>query len=104
MITMLIGDLDKDMTEAKTGEKDAQADYAELMKDSATKREIDSKVLTEKSAVKADLESDLESHTDAKAVGEQELLSTTKYITCLRAECHWLQQYFDVRKQARADE
>merc|ERR1719166_842940 len=104
MITMLIGDLDKEITEAETSEKDAQADYAELMKDSAAKRTTDSKVLTEKSAAEADTEADLESHTDAKAAGEQELLSTTKYIASLHAECDWLLQYFDVRQQARADE
>merc|ERR1711920_38434 len=104
MIKMLIGDLDKEITEAETSEKDAQADYAELMKDSAAKRTTDSKVLTEKSAAKADTESDLESHTDAKAAGEQELLSNAKYIASLHAECDWLLQYFDVRKQARADE
>merc|ERR1719330_644570 len=49
MITMLVGDLDKEVTEAETSEKDAQADYTELMKDSAAKRATDSKVLTEKS-------------------------------------------------------
>merc|ERR1711920_481418 len=104
MLTMLIGDLDKEITEAETSEKDAQADYTELMKDSAAKRATDSKVLTEKSAAKADTESDLESHTDAKAAGGRELLSTSKYIASLHAECDWLLQYFDVRQQARADE
>merc|ERR1740129_1726831 len=103
MITMLIGDLDKEMTEAETSEKDAQADYGELMKDSAAKRATDSKMLTEKTAAKADTEADLEAHTDAIAAGGQELLSTSKYIASLHAECDWLLQYFDVRKQARAD-
>merc|ERR1719229_935550 len=35
MINILINDLDKDMTEAETTEKDAQADYVVLMRDSA---------------------------------------------------------------------
>merc|ERR1719189_44881 len=83
MIKMLIGDLDKEITEAETSEKDAQADYAELMKDSAAKRTTDSKVLTEKSAAKADTESDLEAHTDGKAAAGHELLSTVKYIASL---------------------
>merc|ERR1711972_203944 len=104
MITMLIGDLEKEITEAETSEKDAQADYAELMKDSAAKRTTDSKVLTEKSAAKADTESDLETHTDGKAAAGQELLSTLKYIASLHSDCDWLLQYFDVRQQARADE
>jgi len=104
MITLLIGDLDKEVTEAETSEKDAQADYTELMKDSAAKRATDSKALTGKSAAKADTEADLEAHTDAKAAGDRELLSTSKYIASLHAECDWLLKYFDVRKQARADE
>merc|ERR1719343_694533 len=35
MIDLLVKDLDKELTEAETSEKDAQADYAQLMKDSA---------------------------------------------------------------------
>merc|ERR1719353_1500159 len=45
MIDLLIKDLDKEMTEAKTNEKDSQADYETMMKDSATKRADDSKTL-----------------------------------------------------------
>merc|ERR1719362_888079 len=52
MIDLLIKDLDKEMTEAETAEKDAQADYGALMKDSAEKRRQDSKTLTDKSATK----------------------------------------------------
>ena len=38
MIDMLVADLDKEMTEAETEEKNAQADYEEMMADSAEKR------------------------------------------------------------------
>merc|ERR550532_1644126 len=37
MIDLLIKDLDKEMTEAQTSEKDAQADYVEMMSDSKEK-------------------------------------------------------------------
>merc|ERR1719263_2609902 len=60
MIELLIADLDKEMTEAKQEEKDAQSDYEEAMRDSAMKRTQDSKSLTEKGAAKADTEADLE--------------------------------------------
>merc|ERR1719325_375116 len=59
MIDLLIADLDKDMTEAETTEKDAQADYETTMRDSAEKRTKDSKLLGEKESTKADLEADL---------------------------------------------
>merc|ERR1740138_1667859 len=53
MMGLLIGDLDKEMTEAETTEKDSQADYEELMKDSADKRAQDSKTLADKEGAKA---------------------------------------------------
>merc|ERR550532_2511161 len=48
MVNLLVKDLDKEMTEAETAEKDAQADYEALMADSADKRKADSASLTEK--------------------------------------------------------
>merc|ERR1719225_1727182 len=42
MIDLLIADLDKEMTEAETDEKDAQTDYETTMRDSASKRTEDS--------------------------------------------------------------
>jgi chromosome segregation ATPase len=101
MMDLLIKDLDKDMTEAKTAEKDAQADYEVLMKDSATKHVADSKLLTEKTATKADLEGDLETYTEAKASSGKKLMATEAYISSLHSECDWLLKYFDVRKEAR---
>jgi len=104
MIDLLIKDLAKEMTEAETQEKDSQADYEQLMKDSADKRTVDSKSLTEKGSAKADEEAALQAHTTARADGAKELMATDKYISSLHAECDWLLQYFDARKAARAGE
>merc|ERR1711933_60469 len=104
MIDLLIKDLAKEMNEAKTAEKDAQADYQQMMSDSAAKRTADSKSLTEKGSAKADTEAQLQAHASAKAAGGKELMATMKYIASLHAECDWLLQYFDVRKEARAGE
>merc|ERR1711997_244332 len=104
MIDLLIKDLAKEMTEAETQEKEAQADYEQLMKDSADKRTVDSKSLTEKGSAKADEEAALQAHTLARADGAKELMATDKYISSLHAECDWLMQYFDARKEARAGE
>merc|ERR1719480_86237 len=104
MIDLLIKDLQKEMTEAETQEKDSQADYEQLMKDSADKRTVDSKSLTEKGSAKADEEAALQAHTVARADGAKELMATDKYISSLHAECDWLLQYFDARKAARAGE
>jgi len=104
MIDLLIADLDKEMTEAETTEKDAQADYETAMKDAADKRTADSKLLSEKESIKAETEADLEAKTEDKAAASAELMSTMKYIASLHAECDWLLKYFDVRKEARASE
>ena len=104
MIDLLIADLDKEMTEAETNEKDAQADYETLMKDSAEKRTKDSKLLSEKETIKAETEANLESSTEEKAATSKELMSTMQYIQSLHNECDFLLKYFDVRKEARTSE
>merc|ERR550525_1447531 len=104
MIDLLIADLDKEMTEAETTEKDAQSDYEAAMKDAAEKRTADSKLLSEKEGIKAESEADLEAKTGEKAATSAELMSTMKYISSLHMECDWLLKYFDVRKEARASE
>jgi len=104
MIDLIVKDLDKEMTVAKTEEADAQGDYETLMKDSASKRADDSKTLANKEATLADLQSSLQSDTENKASTTKELGATVMYINSLHAECDWLLQYFDVRKTARASE
>merc|ERR1719254_117069 len=104
MMDLLVKDLEKEMTVAKTEEENAQEDYEKMMSDSKEKRTEDSKLLTDKSAAKADLESALEKSTGEKKSTVKELMATDKYISSLHAECDWLMQYYDVRKQARSDE
>jgi len=104
MIDLLIKDLDKEMTEAKTTEKDAQGDYEQAMKDSAEKRATDSKTLADKQKAKAETTSDMEANTEEKAATTKTLMATLEYIQSLHAECDWLLQYFEVRKEARTGE
>jgi len=104
MLDLLSKDLEKEMTEATTEEKDAQADYEQLMKDSAAKRTLDSSALADKGSSKADTEAELQAHESHKAAQGKELMATMAYISSLHAECDWLLQYFDVRKEARAGE
>merc|ERR1719436_1166442 len=104
MMNLLVTDLDKEMTEAETQEKVSQEDYESAMKDSAEKRAADSKSLGDKESAKADMQASLEESKDEKSSTSKELAATMKYIHSLHAECDWLLQYFDVRKQARADE
>jgi len=104
MVDLLVKDLDKEMTEAEVTEKDAQADYEAMVKDSAEKRIADSKALEDKSATKADLEAKLLKLQEDKDSTAKSLHATLKVIAQLHTECDWLLQYFNVRKEARADE
>merc|ERR1719218_583057 len=104
MIDLLVKDLDKEMTEAETEEKNAQSSYEQSMKDSADKRKQDSATLTEKTATKADTEAALQTHTDNKKAAENELMATHEVISALHNECDWLLKYYDARKEARAGE
>jgi len=104
MIDLLIKDLAKEMTEAKTQEDDAQSDYQKAMGDAAAKRAQDSQTLADKTGVKADLEARIQSHTETKRSTAKELMATEEYISSLHAECDWLVKYYDVRKEARAAE
>merc|ERR1719171_2254378 len=104
MIDLLIKYLVMEMTEAKTEEKNAQAEYEQLMADSAEKRATDSKTIADKEQVKADTEVALENHKTAQMAAFKELQTTLEYISSLHAECDWLLQFFDVRKEARAGE
>jgi chromosome segregation ATPase len=104
MIDLLIKDLDKEMTEATTEEKDGQADYETMMKESAAKRVADSQSLANKQSAKADTEKALSDLSTEKKDTTGELLATLKYTQSLHSECDWLMKYFDVRKTARTGE
>jgi len=70
----------------------------------AEKRSADSKSLSEKESAKADSEAMLQSHMDDHATASSELMATEQVIMATHAECDWLMQYFDVRKEARNGE
>jgi len=104
MIDLLVQDVDKDMTEAEFGEKDAQEDYETFMGDSASKRAEDSKALTDKEASMAELKTNVQDDTESKKSAVKELMATERFLSNLHAECDWLIKYFDVRAEARNGE
>merc|ERR1719223_1727366 len=59
MIDMLVGDLEKEVQEMDVTEKDDQAEYEQMIADSAAKRASDSKSLSDKEGAKADAEAAL---------------------------------------------
>merc|ERR1719164_380604 len=104
MIDLLIADLDKEMQTSEVTEKDAQADYEAFMADAADKRALDSKSITDKQAMKAETEEQLQADQDTKKSKSLEAMETAKYIAGLHADCDWLLKYYDARKAARSGE
>merc|ERR1712232_726054 len=92
------------MQESTVSEKDAQADYEAAMADAAAKRAADTKLITEKEAGKAKASESLQAEQDKKAGTETELAETLALIHDLHVECDWLLKFYDVRKEARANE
>merc|ERR1719434_214402 len=74
------------------------------MKDSAAKRADDTKSLADKQKAKAETEASLEANKEEKGTATKTLMATHEHIQSLHAECDWLLQYFQVRKEARAGE
>merc|ERR550537_965973 len=101
---MLTAELDKEMTEAQTEEKDAQGDYEQFMNDSAAKRADDARSVTEKQLAKATMETDLTNSKDTKKASEKDLLTVSEFIRDLHTDCDFLLENFELRKSARADE
>merc|ERR1719326_2858698 len=56
MMDGLLHDIEMEITQMETEEKNAQEDYEKFMADSKEKRSTDSKALEDKEAAKADLE------------------------------------------------
>jgi len=104
MMDAMVADLDKEMQEADIEEKDAQAEYEEMMKDSAEKRVTDSKSITEKEGTKADDEANLQKLGEERLAKMHEAMATVSVIENLHKDCDWLLKNFDVRKEARAGE
>jgi len=104
LIKNLSNDLEKDMQAAKHDEEDAQEDYQEMTADSAEKRAVDSKTITEKESQKAGLEGDLETATKDHKTSTAELMALGAYIAELHASCDFLQENFDLRRDARTSE
>merc|ERR1719321_2248134 len=92
------------MTEMEVEEKDSQGEYGQMLNEAAAKRAADSKSIAEKESAKAQTEADLVAATDTKAGEAEELMATKQYISELHADCDWLVEKYEMRKEARAAE
>merc|ERR1719201_2340914 len=104
MMDMIKADLEKEIQEMEFAEKDAQAEYEAMVKDAAAKRAADSKSISEKEAAKAEVEAEVLANEDKKKAETEELMATKQYISELHADCDWLIENYEIRKESRAAE
>jgi peptidoglycan hydrolase CwlO-like protein len=104
MLDMMIADLDKEITEIETEEKENQAEYELFMNDSAQKRATDAKSIADKESAKADSEASLIKTEEEKSAKTKEAMATAEYLSQVHGECDWLLSNFEMRKEARAGE
>ena len=104
MMQLLMTDLEKEMTQATTDEKENQAEYEEFMADAAATRKTDTQSLKDKEAAKADAEANLEKLTLENKATMKAAYDQTNVLKDLHSECDWLLANFENRKAARAGE
>merc|ERR1719395_355764 len=104
MLDMMVADLDKEITETETEEKENQKEYETFMGDSAEKRANDAKSIEDKESAKADLEATKIASSEEKTSKTKEAMATAKYLSDLHGECDWLLSNFETRKEARTAE
>lgn len=104
LMDSIIHDTEMAMKDSEYAEKEAQDDYAETMTDAQGTRAEYSKAVTDKTAAKADLEANLVSEKEALAGGKNSVLTVAKLIADLHAQCDFIMDNYDMRKEARATE
>jgi len=104
MIDLLISDLDKEMAQHESEDKQAQQDYEAAMVDSAAKRKADLANMEDKKSAIADMEGQRQKYKDDKRSNDKDLRAALDLENSLHKECDWLLKYFTVRKEARVSE
>merc|ERR1712008_449175 len=104
MMQVMISDVEKEITESKTEEENAQEEYDALIADSGEKRRMDSQSLSDKESAKADLEKALQQLAKEEKTTKFEVMATAETLKDLHLECDWLLNNFEARKEARAGE
>merc|ERR1719446_244279 len=104
LMEMLAKELQTDITEAEHEEETSQKDYERLMSESQKSREEKVGSITTKESAKAELDTKLETTKEQKALQETELANIKTALHELHANCDFLIENYEVRKEARENE
>merc|ERR1719281_877602 len=101
---MIVREIETDMKDSEYEEKTSQDDYTKLMSESEETRAANSKGITTKAAAKAELEGKLEAEKGVLVDTNEDLNLIATTLSDLHAQCDFLLQNFDLRKEARTNE
>jgi len=104
MMDQMAKDVEMDIKEGKMDEATAQKDYEGAMKDAATKRSDDSKLIVEKQGAKADEATNLQSVRSERATKADQLQITQGKMDDLHIDCDYLLGNYEDIKKDRATE
>lgn len=104
LMDMIMHDIQGEMKDAELSEKAASDDYMKLMDKSQSSRSGDVKSVTDKEAAKAEMEDKVVAIQEDLSSAQTELTNTKAYIADLNADCTFIMENYDLRKEARASE
>jgi len=104
MMDQMMKDVEMDIQEGKHDEESAQKDYEEAMKDAATKRTDDTKLMVEKQGGKAEMEVNLQAAQTSRSTKSEQLGLAKDKLYDLQIDCNHLLESYDEEKKNRAAE
>jgi len=104
MMNQMTKDVEMDIQEGKHEEETAQKDYESAMKDAATKRSDDSKLMVEKNGAKADEQTNAQSVRAERGTKREQLNIAQDKLYDLHVDCNHVLQNYDESKANRAKE
>jgi len=104
MFDALVNDLDLEVKAMEVEEKDAQSEYETFMTDAQDKRVQLVKAIEKREENRATLGTDIEKSMEEAKSKMFEASTTKKVIAQLHADCDWLVQNYEARKEGRTSE
>jgi hypothetical protein len=104
MMQEMSRDVENDIQEGKHEEETAQRDYERAMKDAATKRSDDSKLMVEKNGAKADEQTNAQSVRAERSTKSDQLNIAQDKLYDLHVDCNHVLTNYDESKANRAKE
>jgi len=104
LLMKVIADSEIEATELVVAEQEAQKDYAEFTRVTASTIEADRKAIEEKTGRLAEVEAERSETEQAQLTNDEDLGKLGDLLKAHHVECDYVMKYFDIRQKARAEE